>query len=67
VAAVYPELVRYGLTGRPLTVRYDELPAMLLNEIQRQRRELEAQGAQLEAQAAELAAAAARLARRESR
>ncbi|MGH7266005.1 MAG: tail fiber domain-containing protein [Candidatus Rokuibacteriota bacterium] len=81
VAAVYPELVQYGATGRPLAVRYHELPAMLLNELQRQQRQLEAQRdelraqadqlqlqqEQLQAQAARLAELAARLAGPEAR
>jgi hypothetical protein len=36
VEAVYPELVEYSETGEPLTVRYHLLPAMLLNELQKQ-------------------------------
>jgi hypothetical protein len=66
VVAVYPELVQFGATGQPLAVRYHELPALLLNELQRQERQLEAQRAQLEAQAAQLAELAARLARLET-
>jgi hypothetical protein len=57
VAAVYPELVEQGANGLPVAVRYHELPALLLNEIQRQQRQLEAQAAQL----AELKARLARL------
>jgi hypothetical protein len=65
VAAVYPELVQYGATGEPQAVRYHELPAMLLNEIQRQQRQIAAQQAELQAQAAQLAGLLARLARLE--
>jgi hypothetical protein len=36
VARVYPELVDYGDDGRPQPVRYLELGAMLLNELQKQ-------------------------------
>jgi hypothetical protein len=55
VAEVYPDLVaRDPKTGEPWTVRYDVLPALLLNELQKQ------QG-RIEAQAAELAALRARL------
>lgn len=36
VARVYPELVSYGPDGKPMTVRYLTLSAMLLNEIQKQ-------------------------------
>jgi len=42
VAEVLPELVVYDSTGQPETVRYHVLPAMLLNELQRQERELAA-------------------------
>src|SRR5208337_5448556 len=41
VAKVYPELVVYGADGKVLTVRYSMLSAMLLNELQRQDRELD--------------------------
>jgi hypothetical protein len=40
VAAVYPQLVTYAPTGEVRTVRYQELIPMLLNELQRQQREL---------------------------
>ncbi len=36
VAKVYPELVAYGTDGKPMTVRYSMLSAMLLNELQKQ-------------------------------
>ena len=39
VARVYPELVTYGDDGKPLSVAYHLLPAMLLNEMQKQVRE----------------------------
>lgn len=68
-AEVYPELVAYDATGQPATVMYHLLPAMLLNELQRQHRLNAAQQAELEkqqranqAQQAELDALAARLA-----
>jgi Chaperone of endosialidase len=35
VAKVYPELVTYGDDGKPLSVAYHLLPAMLLNELQK--------------------------------
>jgi hypothetical protein len=60
VARVYPELVVHGTDGKPLTVRYLELNAMLLNELQKQareNRELRSEVAQVrEAQAREQAA-----------
>jgi Chaperone of endosialidase len=41
VAEIYPELVVYDpKTGEPQTVLYHELPAMLLNELQKQAAEL---------------------------
>jgi len=39
VAQVYPELVTYGDDGKPLSVAYQMLPAMLLNELQKEMRE----------------------------
>jgi hypothetical protein len=52
VAEVMPELVVYDAEGQPQTVQYHVLPALLLNELQRQEKEL----AVLRAQASELAA-----------
>jgi hypothetical protein len=43
VAEVLPDLVVYDPAGQPETVRYDELPALLLNELQQQHRELQEQ------------------------
>ncbi len=43
VAEVLPDVVVYDPAGQPETVRYHELPALLLNELQRQHRELQAQ------------------------
>jgi hypothetical protein len=42
VAEVLPDLVVYDPAGQPETVRYHELPAMLLNELQKQHRTLQA-------------------------
>jgi hypothetical protein len=59
VEKVYPELVIGGPDGRPETVAYQVLPAMLLNEVQKERRENErktAQIANLTVQVAELKA-----------
>lgn len=41
VEQVYPELVTYGTDGKLETVRYQQLIPMLLNELQRQHRELQ--------------------------
>lgn len=54
VAGIYPDLVAYDEQGRPLTVRYQALTPMLLNEVQRQAREIEAQRRQILAQEARL-------------
>jgi hypothetical protein len=54
VAEIYPELVVRGTDGQPAGVKYHVLPAMLLNEFQRQQRQLESQAARLEAQQREL-------------
>jgi Chaperone of endosialidase len=54
VAEIYPELVVHGTDGQPAGVKYHVLPAMLLNEFQRQQRQLESQAARLEAQQREL-------------
>jgi hypothetical protein len=54
VAEIYPELVVLGTDGQPAGVKYHVLPAMLLNEFQRQQRQLESQAARLEAQRREL-------------
>jgi len=47
VAQVYPELVAYGDDGRPMSVAYHLLPAMLLNELQKQVRENRRKDAQI--------------------
>jgi Chaperone of endosialidase len=49
VAKVYPELVTYGDDGKPLSVAYQTLPAMLLNELQKQIRESGRKDAQIAA------------------
>jgi hypothetical protein len=51
VAQVYPELVVRDAKGQIVTVRYDELAPMLLNEIKQQRWHF---AEQLNAQAAEM-------------
>ena len=43
VEKVLPELVFHSSSGLPETVLYQELPAMLLNEIQKQQRTIEQQ------------------------
>jgi len=41
VAEVYPNLVAYGSDGQVETVRYDQLVPMLLNELQKQHRDIQ--------------------------
>jgi hypothetical protein len=48
VDAVMPELVVRGRDGQIETVAYQELAPMLLNEVQKQRREIQALKAELE-------------------
>ena len=48
VAAVAPDLVAYDEEGTPQTVRYHFVNAMLLNEVQRQRRLVEKQQATIQ-------------------
>jgi hypothetical protein len=50
VADVYPELVVYDRDGRPETVRYHLINALLLNEVQKQHRAAEAQEKLIEQQ-----------------
>jgi hypothetical protein len=57
VAQVYPDLVVRGPDGQPQSVQYQQLPALLLNEFQKQHRKVEAQEheiRELEARIAEL-------------
>lgn len=49
VAKVYPELVVNGADGKPQTVAYQVLPAMLLNELQKKDRQIAALQQQLNA------------------
>jgi len=56
VAKIYPELVVYGPDGKVMTVRYSMLSAMLLNELQRQAKEMVAMRASTQRQIAEVKA-----------
>jgi hypothetical protein len=49
VEKVYPELVIDGIDGKAETVEYQVLPAMLLNEVQKQSRQLAQKDAQIAA------------------
>jgi hypothetical protein len=61
VADVFPDLVVYDRTGRPEMVRYHLLPAMLLNEFQKQHRTLTEQAGIIEAQQEAIATLTSRL------
>lgn len=54
VEEVFPELVAYGSDGQVETVRYHVLPVLLVNELQRQERELAALRQMVEELRAEL-------------
>jgi hypothetical protein len=56
VVQIYPELVVRGIDGKPEAVEYEELPVMLLNELQKQSRALAAKDAQIKALSSELEA-----------
>ena len=59
VAEVYPELVQNSPDGKPYTVRYQILPAMLLNEFQKEHKQVVAQQEQIQALQHQLAQLAA--------
>ena len=48
VAEVYPELVVHDDTGQAKTVEYQKLPAMLLNELQKQHQQIQEQQARIQ-------------------
>jgi hypothetical protein len=56
VAKVYPDLVQYDKNGRPQTVYYHLINAMLLNEVQKQHRQLQAETKELKTLQATVAA-----------
>jgi len=80
VAEVAPDLVAADAEGKPFTVMYHELPALLVNEAQKERRaifelertraeqqrKIDEESAVIETQEHEIAALTARLARLES-
>src|SRR6266545_2823078 len=67
VADVYPDLVAYDRDGRPETVRYHLVNALLLNEVQKRHRTAEVQEKTIEQQQAEIEGLKARLSRLEAR
>ena len=48
VADVYPELVVRGADGQIQSIQYQKLPAMLLNELQKQNRQIQEQSLQIQ-------------------
>jgi hypothetical protein len=50
VAKVYPEMVAYDKDGQALTVRYQELAPMLLNELQKQNLQIQKQAETIQSQ-----------------
>jgi hypothetical protein len=66
VASVAPELVAQDLDGRPYSVKYHELPALLLSHAQKQQRTIEAQASVIQTQRLAIDALSARMARLES-
>ena len=67
VADVYPELVVYDREGRPETVRYHLVNALLLNEVQKQHRAAEAREKLIDQQQETIDRLEARLERLEAR
>jgi hypothetical protein len=67
VAEVAPELVAPDLEGRPYSVKYHELPALLVGKSQRQERTIEAQARRIAEQDAVIASLSARVERLEAR
>jgi hypothetical protein len=65
VDEVMPELVVRDATGQPESVAYHLLPAMLLNELQKQRATIAAQQAQIETQSSEIESLKTALAERD--
>ena len=67
VAEIAPELVAPDLEGRPYSVKYHELPALLLAQNQQQQRTIEAQAWLLSEQRDRIAALSTRMERLERR
>jgi len=63
VAKISSELVLRDVEGKPLTVRYDEVNVMLLNEFLKEHKKVEAQGKELAVQASEIVELKSALAR----
>jgi len=50
VANLFPDMVGYDKDGQPSSVKYQSLAPMLLNEVQKQNRQLQKQNAQLQSE-----------------
>src|SRR4030095_15044643 len=61
VEKITPDLVMHDKEGKPYTVRYDAVNAMLLNEFLKARRKIEEQGAMMACQQQEIEALTAGL------
>ncbi len=61
VERFYPDLVFHDAQEHPFALAYQELPALLLNEVQKQRRTIEQQKSELAAQEQELQSLSQRL------
>lgn len=67
VAQVYPDLVAHSADGQIETVKYQVLDSMLLNELQRQEREIVSQSAQITAQNDEISSLRQKIRKQEER
>ena len=67
VAQVYPDLVAYDNDGKALTVRYQYLNTMLLNEVQKQYRRAEAEAGVIASQQQEMKTQAEKIGELEQR
>ena len=66
VAQIAPELVQNDANGKPFTVRYHAVNAMLLNELQKQHAKVEEQASELARQKAQIEQQEARIQRLEA-
>lgn len=67
VADIFPSLIAHDKDGNPFSVRYQVLPVLLLNEVQKQHASIEQQQASLEAEKTAREALAERVALLEAR
>ncbi len=67
VERVFPELVAYGKDGKPETVKYQDLPTLLLNELEKEHRKVEGEEREITALRREVAELVDRLSAVEKR